>query len=220
MNVPETGGGDSPECYELVLKRAQLLDWSEDSAKALVLIGDNHPHPPSYTDQQLKWHEDIDTLSSMGIKVYGVQAGRDEESKNFYMEISGVSGGCYLKLDHIDVITDMFLAVCYQETDQVLLANFELELAAQGDVTQRSQAMISQLKQEKNLRLQKNGNDSSKRYVGQPWWDVTLDNGQHSYVYDRVTDNWTRGWGPGGCNGSLDRWVWSGGSVVEAHEVT
>ncbi|KAI8774440.1 VWA domain-containing protein [Biomphalaria glabrata] len=46
----------------------------------------------------------------MGIKVYGVQAGNDSESKHFYQELAEVSGGCYLKLDHIDVITDMFLA--------------------------------------------------------------------------------------------------------------
>nr|KAI8769744.1 hypothetical protein BgiMline_001767 [Biomphalaria glabrata] len=194
MNVPATSGGDSPECYELVLQRAQQLDWSEDSAKALVLIGDNHPHPPSYTDQRLRWHDDLDLLTGMGIKVYGVQAGNDSESKHFYQELAEVSGGCYLKLDHIDVITDMFLAVCYQETDVQLLENFEQELAAAGDATQKSQALINQMKQETHFRKdekQKITSNSSKRYVPQPWWDTTIDRATPTYKYSQDTDKWT-----------------------------
>ena len=59
----------SSQAYEWVLRKAQELDWSEDSAKALVVIGDCEPHPPSYTDQQLYWHTDLDILCGMGIKV-------------------------------------------------------------------------------------------------------------------------------------------------------
>ena len=44
--VGPTGGGDAPECYELVLKEAQGLSWSKGYTKALVMIGDDVPHPP------------------------------------------------------------------------------------------------------------------------------------------------------------------------------
>lgn len=52
-----------------MLRKAQELDWSEDSAKALVVIGDDVPHVPSYTDMDLYWHTELDVLGGMGIKV-------------------------------------------------------------------------------------------------------------------------------------------------------
>src|SRR5262245_23929466 len=54
-NVEPTGGGDAPECYELVLHDAQELAWSPMATKALVLIGDDVPHPPAQTPQKLNW---------------------------------------------------------------------------------------------------------------------------------------------------------------------
>src|SRR5258708_1064960 len=36
--VEPTGGGDAPECYELVLREAQGLSWTAGTNKALVVI--------------------------------------------------------------------------------------------------------------------------------------------------------------------------------------
>lgn len=52
-----------------MLRRAQQLDWAEDSAKALVVIGDDVPHPPSYTDQHVFWRDELGVLTGMGVKV-------------------------------------------------------------------------------------------------------------------------------------------------------
>lgn len=60
------------QCYEWVLRKAQLLDWSEDAAKALVVIGDCEPHPPGYTDQAINWHQELDVLVGMNVKVSGM----------------------------------------------------------------------------------------------------------------------------------------------------
>ena len=57
------------QCYEWVLRKAQQLDWSENSAKALVMIGDDIPHVPSYTDQRVNWHDELDVLKGLGVKV-------------------------------------------------------------------------------------------------------------------------------------------------------
>ena len=47
--VGRTQGGDAPECYELVLNQVKTkLSWSANSRRALVLIGDDVPHEPSY----------------------------------------------------------------------------------------------------------------------------------------------------------------------------
>ena len=61
------------QCYEWALRKAQQLDWSEDSAKALVMIGDELPHIASYTDQNLFWKDELDVLAGMGIKVGNVR---------------------------------------------------------------------------------------------------------------------------------------------------
>lgn len=57
------------QAYEWALRKAQQMDWSEDSAKAFVMIGDELPHPPSYTDQNLFWRDELDVLAGMGVKV-------------------------------------------------------------------------------------------------------------------------------------------------------
>ena len=57
------------QCYEWALRKAQQLDWSEDSAKAFVMIGDCAPHEVSYTTLRINWHEELEVLVGMGVKV-------------------------------------------------------------------------------------------------------------------------------------------------------
>ncbi|XP_033099060.1 uncharacterized protein LOC117102762 [Anneissia japonica] len=96
-DVPSTGGGDSPECYEWVLKKAQELSWTEGSARALVMIGDDVPHPPSFTDQHINWHTELDRLRDMNIKVYSVQAMHGPYNANFFFEeMAERTAGTYL----------------------------------------------------------------------------------------------------------------------------
>ena len=45
------------------------MDWSEDSAKAFVMIGDEPPHHSGFTDQNLFWKDEVDVLAGMGVKV-------------------------------------------------------------------------------------------------------------------------------------------------------
>ncbi|XP_060554256.1 uncharacterized protein LOC132715283 [Ruditapes philippinarum] len=75
-NVGGTGGGDTPECYELVLREVQEnLAWSTNSQKSLVMIGDAPPHEKSESQnyRRLDWKEEIERLRKMDIKVYAVQ---------------------------------------------------------------------------------------------------------------------------------------------------
>ena len=58
-----------PQCYEWVLHEATQLDWSEDAAKALVVIGDDVPHPPCVTDQSVSWKTEAQLLKAQGVKV-------------------------------------------------------------------------------------------------------------------------------------------------------
>ncbi len=69
QRVEPTGGGDAPECYELVLHEARSLNWSSSSTKVLVMIGDDIPHAPAQTPQKLNWRKELDSLTESGITV-------------------------------------------------------------------------------------------------------------------------------------------------------
>jgi len=65
-----TGGGDGPECYELVMQRARTsLTWTPGSKRILILIGDNLPHEPGYKcmgkTYDIDWRQECDELRKM-----------------------------------------------------------------------------------------------------------------------------------------------------------
>ncbi|XP_060557191.1 uncharacterized protein LOC132717674 isoform X2 [Ruditapes philippinarum] len=198
-NVPSTSGCDAPEAYEWALRKAQQLDWSEDSAKAFVMIGDEIPHPPSYTDQNLFWRDELDVLAGMGVKVYGVQALNQNVSTPFYEELAERSNGFYLKLKDFNLITDMFLAVCYREADegqengdQGQLDAFAEEVEKEGRMTENTKQFLEKLKEEKPKESQSKASENKKRYVAQEWWDpnVKKDFSTPQYKYVQETDSW------------------------------
>jgi hypothetical protein len=62
-----TGGGDAPEAYELALREARKLSWTKGYSKALVIIGDEVPHCPSYTTEKINWFDEVvDIIFYMG----------------------------------------------------------------------------------------------------------------------------------------------------------
>lgn len=132
QNVEPTGGGDAPECYELVLHEAQSLSWSDAASKSLVLIGDDIPHPPAHNPKKLNWREEVDKLAQKGIMVYGVQALNRSHATPFYKELAEKSGGFHVNLDQFSYITDLFLAVCYQQSSDDQLQAYEKEVIDQG----------------------------------------------------------------------------------------
>ncbi|MEA5620487.1 vWA domain-containing protein [Cronbergia sp. UHCC 0137] len=132
QNVAPTGGGDAPECYELVLHETQSLAWSNSATKSLVLIGDDIPHPPAHNPQKLNWRKELDKLTEAGITVYGVQALNRHHATPFYQELAEKSGGFHINLDQFSYITDLFLAVCYQQSSNEQLQAYEQEVLNQG----------------------------------------------------------------------------------------
>ncbi|MDM9384235.1 VWA domain-containing protein [Chlorogloeopsis sp. ULAP01] len=149
QNVEPTGGGDAPECYELVLHEAQDLNWSDAASKSLVLIGDDIPHPPAHNPKKLNWREEIDKLAKQGIMVYGVQALNRSHATPFYKELAEKSGGFHINLDQFSYITDLFLAVCYQQSSDEQLQAYEQEVINQGRMSRGlNQIFNSMMKRE------------------------------------------------------------------------
>lgn len=132
MEVEPTGGGDLPECYELVLHEAQSLGWLPNTKKVLVMIGDDVPHGPSQNPGKLNWRDENDKLAKMGVPVYGVQCLGRKHATKFYEELAHKSGGFHISLDQFAYVTDMILAVCYKQTGDEQLQNFEAEVAKAG----------------------------------------------------------------------------------------
>jgi hypothetical protein len=126
--VEPTGGGDAPECYELVLHEAQSLAWSPKATKVMVLIGDDVPHPPASNPQKLNWREEVDALADRGIPVYGVQALNRPHATRFYNELAQKSGGFHISLDQFSYITDLVLAVCFKQSSDEQVQRYEQEV--------------------------------------------------------------------------------------------
>ncbi|XP_060066491.1 uncharacterized protein LOC132546792 [Ylistrum balloti] len=196
-NTPSTCGGDSPECYEWALRKAQQLDWSENSAKAFVVIGDCEPHPPSYTDQHINWRDEMEVLKGMGVKVYGVHCQTySSTAENFYGLLSEETGGCLLKLVHFSLITEMFLAVCYREAAPEQLEAYTEELEQEGKLSGDTKELMKQLDTKPEDMAgedrDKEKSATKQRYVSAAWWDVSLDKDQiPKYEYDAQNDRWT-----------------------------
>ena len=64
----------------------------------------------------------------MGITVYGVQALNRRHATKFYQELAEKSGGFHIDLDQFAYINDLFLAVCYQQSSDEQLQNYEQEV--------------------------------------------------------------------------------------------
>lgn len=135
-SVGPTGGGDSPECYELVLHEARSLNWTSGKKKVLVMIGDDVPHGPTYpgNTKKIDWRNELGLLLESGINVHGVHCmgGIRSSSRQFYEEIAKRTGGFYLTLDQFSNVTDLVMAVCYNANNQEQVANFEKEVVSQG----------------------------------------------------------------------------------------
>lgn len=145
QTVGQTGGGDAPECYELVLHEAQSLSWSPSSNKVLVMIGDDIPHAPAQTPQKLNWRKELDLLTELGISVYGIQALNRAHATPFYKELAHKSGGFHLNLDQFSYITDFFLSVCYQQSSPDQLQNYEQEIVNEGRMNRGLNQMFNTL---------------------------------------------------------------------------
>lgn len=147
--VEATGGGDAPECYELVLHEARSLSWKSGRSKIICLIGDDVPHPPTYPEntKRIDWKNELGLLLELGINVYGVHAmpGTRGHSKHFYEEIARKTKGLYLTLDQFAQVNDLIMAVCFKQEGTEALKKFEAEVRSKGRMNRAVDAMFATL---------------------------------------------------------------------------
>lgn len=136
-NVPNTYGGDAPECYELVLNRVRSLKWRSGKSKVLVMIADDVPHGPSYSDnvENLDWKNELGLLLEAGINVYAVQALARRHATSFYQEMAKRTGGLHLELHQFNAVNDLIMAICYKQEGEEALKKYEEEVEKNGRMT-------------------------------------------------------------------------------------
>jgi hypothetical protein len=129
--APRTGGGDYPECYELVLHNTKDLSWRFDATmKSLIMIGDAIPHDKNSNPHKINWKEECDKLNVRNIQVYSVQClnSGDSEAYEFYSTVANKTNGYHLFLDQFSYIKDMIQAICFRQYNKECLEKFETEL--------------------------------------------------------------------------------------------
>lgn len=95
-SAQNTGGGDSDEFYELVIKKiVEETNWREDSTKAVLLIADAEPHKVGYSygdkvvNNQIDWREEAKKAAEKGIKFDTLTIYETE----WYKELSSITNG-------------------------------------------------------------------------------------------------------------------------------
>lgn len=144
-NVERTGGGDAPECYELVLREAQSFNWSDDARKLLVVIGDDVPHPAAHNPQRIDWRVEARKLTEMGVLVHGVQCLNRSHAKSFYAELSRMTGGIHIPLSQFADSVETFKAIAYQQASPDAFNKYEARLVAENKVTRTLDAVFGAL---------------------------------------------------------------------------
>ena len=135
--VERTGGGDTPECYELVLHQARGASWKAAKRRVLVLLGDDIPHGPSYPEntKRLDWKNEARMLAEMGVEVCAVQCLNRSHATSFYRELARITGGTYLTLNQFEHVDTLLLGIAFKQAGPEALAAFEDEVRSQGPVS-------------------------------------------------------------------------------------
>lgn len=148
-NVEGTNGGDTPECYELVLNQARSLSWQAGSEKVLIMIGDDVPHEASYPANvaKINWRNELDLLLEAGIHVYGIHAmpGIRQHSKRFYQEIASKTNGYYLTMDQFAALPDIIMAISCQQAGVDQLRAFQQEVQQRHSMTRNMASVFETL---------------------------------------------------------------------------
>jgi len=163
------------------LREACKLSWREDSAKALVMIGDEVPHAPWYTTEKINWWEEMAALVNIGVKIYGVRALNSNHSIPFYEELSERSGAVNINFQSFNLIVDMFLAICYREVSPSKLAQFQEEMQTEGKVNKEMETILETLAKP-NHEIKKSDEEPARQKCTEDWYNIKENGGSPQYT--------------------------------------
>jgi len=80
--------------------------------------------------KKLDWHEQLDELAKLKIKIYAIQCGTNSQSNTFYKKLADKTSGVHLRLNEFSQINEMFMGLIYREG-----AEYQLEARAEEITT-------------------------------------------------------------------------------------
>lgn len=125
----DTGGGDSDEFYELVIKKiTEETPWREDAVKSVLFIADCNPHPVGYSypgkveNSQIDWREEARKASEKGIQfdtisIYGSRF-------KWYEELAHITDGVYSEFKSAGNTSNYIKTVAYARGGEATKALF------------------------------------------------------------------------------------------------
>ncbi|MCB1712183.1 MAG: VWA domain-containing protein, partial [Candidatus Riesia sp.] len=146
QSVKSTNGYDFDECYEFVLHEVQKYNWLPGSKRILVMLGDAHPHMPSYCHNTLNldWKAETKKLVDMGVSVYAIKC-LDHNTKNFWEALAKVGKGKFIELEELSDISDLVMGIVLSQTGQ--LEEYVKELETAGTMTRSVSKLYSSLRE-------------------------------------------------------------------------
>lgn len=148
--VPNTHGGDSDECYELVLKYINGFYWSADN-RALVMIADALPHEVGYRyiniHNELDWREEAKKLAEKKVAIYAVEALGNRNERAFYEPLAYLTNGRKLDLNQFSDAVETLIAISYHRADDTLstLDAYKSELESSFKMNRNLASVFSKL---------------------------------------------------------------------------
>ena len=131
-DVPNTGGGDSPEAYEYVLHTVNKMEFESD-LKVLVMIGDEVPHEKGYklpynaigdyefgnSVLNLDWKKELEICKEKGITIFSCHAlaNQNQHALYFYNKISEDTGGYYFELENLQEFKHYMNVIVFKVAD-------------------------------------------------------------------------------------------------------
>ena len=145
-NVQATQGGDAPECYELVLQETRTkMDWTKDSKRLLIMIGDEVPHATAHNPGRIDWKAEAKSLLDLGVVIHGVQALNNRYADSFYQTIADITGGVHLRLAQFAEATDMLVALTYSQVSTEAVQTYEQEIVSEKRMTRSLSAIFDKV---------------------------------------------------------------------------
>jgi len=110
------GGDDALTCLEDCFAVANKFNWSAAVAKSIVVIGDMPPHGVrdslAVCPNRIDYRNEVEKFKKNDIKLFPVFCGHHENVRNFYRWLATETGGRFLELDEIDLLSDLLVAIC------------------------------------------------------------------------------------------------------------
>ncbi len=131
IGYEDFSGEGIEECYEYVLHKVPSLNWSSESMRSLIMIGDAPPHSKEKAYNNIDWMVELQNVKAKGINIYSVQClswGNRQNIKNFFKTIAKETNGYHLYLDQFTMIPTMMMAICYKQMGAEKLESYQNEL--------------------------------------------------------------------------------------------